>query len=315
MAEQVKEKIVYTVGAPWGLGKRVDGCMTTEEAIKKADLDWDVGLEAVTVRGFVLPEHKAVVRQTDHNVFAVVGNRYTPIQNRNCFKFFDDVLGAGAVQIETVGSLNGGRKIWILGNMKGNISILGDEIKKYILLTSSHDGTLARQIFWTDVRVVCENTLQLAIATAAEKFYTRHTLRAEEKMAQAADFLGLANRHYAIFQVEMEQMARKQLPAAARPLLLAAAFGTNGAIPAEEVYNPIKLQMDKVEELIEVDRAEFKPELHGTVYEAYNAVVKFTDYYRNYRGGKPDNRLNGVWFGGGNIIKNRARDWALDYTK
>ena len=70
-----------------------------------------------------------------------------------------------------------------------------------------------------------------------------------------------------------------------------------------------------MKDLIELDRKEFAPALHGTVYEAYNAVVKYTDYYKDYRGGDENARLNGVWFGGGAIIKQRALNWCTQYAK
>jgi phage/plasmid-like protein (TIGR03299 family) len=311
------EKMVYAGNVPWhGIGKKVDGLMTSEEAIKAAEMDWEVALEPVTVRGHVMDEYKAIVRQSDHSVFAIVGNRYTPIQNREAFKFFDAVVGGGAY-FETAGSLNGGRRIWMLANLNSSIGVKGDEVKKYVVLSNSHDGSLARQMFLTPIRVVCENTLQMALNSAVERVYARHTARANsaEKVQEAKVILHIAETYFTNFKEMMDLLAVKQLPAGDQPLLLAAAFGTHGAIAAEEVYNPIKIQMDKVQELITVDRKEFSPELHGTVYEAYNAVVKFTDYYRNYRGGQPDNRLNGVWFGGGNIIKNRALDWAIKYSK
>jgi len=309
------EKMAYAGDVPWhGLGKKVEGLMTAEEAIKAAEMDWEVGLEPVTVRGLIQSDYKAIVRQSDHSVFAIVGNRYQPIQNKDAFRFFDTVIGGGYAYYETCGSLNGGRRIWMLANLKDSLSVKGDEVKKYVVLSNSHDGSLALQMFWTPIRVVCSNTLQAALNSAAEKFYARHTFRALEKIDKAKEILGIANRFYGDFKEKMEMLAIKQLPAADVPLLLAAAFGTHDAIPIEDVYNPVKIQMQKVEELITVDRNEFAPELHGTVYEAYNAVVKFTDYYRQYRGGKPDNRLNGVWFGGGNVIKNRALNWSLNYA-
>jgi hypothetical protein len=97
--------------------------------------------------------------------------------------------------------------------------------------------------------------------------------------------------------------------------LLAAAFGTTGAVNAEDAYSHVEIQKQKVKELVEVDRHEFAPQLHGSIYEAYNAVVKYTDYYRNYRGDDPSARLNGIWFGGGNVIKSRALDWCIQYAK
>jgi phage/plasmid-like protein (TIGR03299 family) len=311
------EKMAYAGEIPWHRnGYKVEGLMTWEEAIVNGGIDWEVELRPVFVDGKQVLENMAVVRKTDGAVFNIVGTKYTPIQNRAAGKFLDEVVGTGKARYETVGALDGGKKIWMLMDA-GTLDIKGDEIKKYLLMCNSHDGSFAREIFFTGVRVVCMNTLEAARSATVQKFYTRHTknANADFQIAKARDILGLADLYYKSFKDQMELLVAKQLPAADMPLLLNAAFGTKGAMPAEEIYNPIKIQMDKVEELIAVDRHEFAPEFHGSVYEAYNAVVKFTDYYRNYRGGNADARLNGVWFGGGNIIKARALDWATKYAK
>jgi phage/plasmid-like protein (TIGR03299 family) len=316
MTDQI-EKYQKILDAPWlgGNAAKVGGLLTSAEALKAGGLDWDVELKPVTVNGTIQPDYKAIVRVPDQQVYAIVGNRYVPIQNKANFKFFDAVVGGGFAIYDTVGSVDGGRKIWILADLKGSIGVLGDEIKKYVVLSSSHDGSLARQMFLTPIRVVCKNTLQAAIATAMQKFYTRHTANADAKVEAAREILGLANGFYVDFQAQMERLAMKQLPKTDLPLLLGAAFGVDSTVPMDAVYNPIKIQMQKVEELIEVDRPEFAPALHGTVYEAYNAVVKFTDYYRHYRGNTGEARLNGVWFGGGNVIKARTLAWATGYSK
>jgi len=313
------EKMAYKGETPWHKqGTKVEGLMTWKEAIIQGGLDWEVELMPVYVNGKEVVENKAVVRSTDKAFYKIVGTGYTPIQNRAAGKFLDEITATGAAKYETVGSLQGGKKIWMLMDT-GELNIKGDLVKKYLLMTNSHDGSFAREIFFTSKRVVCSNTLRMARSSTsrAEKFYTRHTknANADFQLLKAREILGLADKYFAQFKEISEMFAMKQLKAADLPLMLSAAFNTDGAIPANEIYNPTRIQMDKVEELITIDRGEFAPHLHGTVYEAFNAVVKYTDYYKDYRKKDQDARLNGVWFGGGNTIKDRAFEWGLAYAK
>ncbi len=174
---------------------------------------------------------------------------------------------------------------------------------------NSHDGSLALQMFFSPVRVVCMNTLRMALADASNSFYCRHTQGALDRIQAAREILGLATRFYRDWLGEARNLAPLRLPAPKMPLLLKAAFNQPDSIRMEDVYNPTKIEMQKVKELVEVDRKEFPKELHGTAWEAYNAVAKYTDYYREYRSEAKDARLRGVWFGTGAEIKKRAWDY------
>jgi phage/plasmid-like protein (TIGR03299 family) len=134
------ESMAYAGSVPWhGLGTRVKGLMTAREALVAAGLDWEVELAHVYIESHGarqgvrrVDDWKAIQRVTDKKVYAIVGARYEPIQNKNAFNFFDEVVGSGQAIYETAGALQEGRRIWILANMKGSIGIRGDEVKKYI---------------------------------------------------------------------------------------------------------------------------------------------------------------------------------------
>ncbi len=307
-----KDCMAYTGETPWhGLGTKVDHLMTAEEAIKAAGLDWTVSMKPVYLaNGVQVPRYQAIVRDTDAQVYAVVGANYVPVQNRDAFKFFDDVVGTGEAYYETAGSLRGGSRVWMLANLKGSISVKGEEVKRYLTLTNSHDGYLALQMFWTPVRVVCMNTLNMALSGAGARFYARHTASAGKKINEAKEILGLANKFYADWQAKANAMAMKQLPPARMPLLLAAAFQTSGSVEAK-LYPPVVRQMDRVKELVEVGRGMDNPAIKGTVWQAYNAVAEFADYDKTYRDETPSGKLYGAWFGGGAELKERAWDWCL----
>lgn len=297
-------------GVPWHkLGVKVKGLMTAKEAIEKAGLDWLV--ETVPIftreRSFEEVENwRAIRRVKDKKVYGVATAKYEPIQNEEAFQFFDEVVGSGQAVYETAGALQEGRRIWILANLKGNFGIKGDEIKKYVTLTNSHDGTLALQMFWTPIRVVCMNTLRMALAGAQNSFYARHTLNAKDKISAAREILGLANKFYDDWKEQARRLAVLALPAPKMPLLLKASFGLDPQIKAEDIYAPTKREMEKVEVLIHSGKGQDNPRIQGTAWQAYNGVAEYADYQRPYRSERPDARLNGAWFGSGADMKKRA---------
>lgn len=315
MAHEV-ESMFYAGETPWhGLGKKVAGLQTAEEAIAAAGLDWEVDLVPIYTRTDdqykKVPDRLAVRRLKDQRIYGLVTPKYTPIQNREAFHFFDGVVGEKKAIYETAGSLRNGERTWIMANLKGTVDVKGDEIKRYLILMNSHDGSLALQMFFSPVRVVCMNTLRMALATAQDSFYSRHTLNILDRVRDAQEILGLATHFYRNFMAEARRLATLALPAPKLPLLLNAAFKQPESIRMEDVYSTTKIQMDKVKELIEVDRKEFPKEVQGTAWEAYNAVAKYTDYYRQYRSEAKDARLRGVWFGSGAEIKKRAWDYCV----
>ena len=307
-----KASMAYFGAAPWhGLGTKVEHLMTAEEAINAAGLNWTVSMQPVYLKnGVQVPRYQAITRDTDATIYAVVGANYVPVQNKVAFKFFDDVVGTGEAYYETAGSLRGGSRVWMLANMKGSISVKGEEVKRYLTLTNSHDGYLALQMFWTPVRVVCMNTLNMALSRATERFYARHTVSAGAKIAQAKEILGITNNFYAEWALKAQAMAKKQLPPARMPLLLAAAFQTTGSVEAK-LYPPVVRQMDRVKELVEVGRGMDNPAIKGTVWQAYNAVAEFADHDKDYRDKTASGKLYGAWFGGGAELKERAWNWCL----
>lgn len=310
------ESMMYAGEVPWhGLGKKVAGLQTAEEAISAAGLDWEVELAEIFTKngdGFrKAPDYRAVRRTKDKRVYGIVSPKYQPIQNKEAFSFFDGVVGSKKAIYETAGSLRGGQRIWILANLKGAVGVKGDEIKRYLTLTNSHDGSLALQMFFSPVRVVCMNTLRMALARATDSFYCRHTQGALDRIEAAREILGLATKFYSDWLKEAKHLATLQLPAPKMPLLLKAAFDQPESIRMEDIWNPVRVEMKKVEELVTVGRGQDNPAVQGTAWQAYNAVAEYADYYRHYRSKEKDARLNGAWFGSGMAMKKRSWDFLM----
>ena len=189
------ETMMYVRNKPWhGLGTMVPEAPTSADALRFAGLDWTVRQEPVyNARGGVIPGYKSNVRGTDGSVLGIVGDRYKVVQNIDAFNFTDDLVG-GDVRYETAGSLRGGKQIWLLARMPER-KVAGDAVEPYLCFTNSHDGSGGLKVCMTPIRVVCNNTLNLALGSAKRIWSMRHTENVHERLAEARDCLGLADQY------------------------------------------------------------------------------------------------------------------------
>lgn len=192
---------------PWhGLGTPVAEAMTSAEAIELAGLDWEVNQEDVlTEKGVKIPGYYANVRSSDGKVLGIVGNRYKIVQNKEAFEFTDSLIN-GEVKYETAGSLCGGRRIFLLAKLP-QYEILGDAVDPFIVFTNSHDGTGAIKVACTPTRVVCSNTLNLALKDAKRSWSTRHMGDMQSKLDEAKRALELADEYIVCLGKEAEMLA------------------------------------------------------------------------------------------------------------
>lgn len=303
-----------------GLGTVVEGAQTSAAAIELAGLNWQVSKQAIfynkplATGGFELvpvADQFAMVRQDTGASLGVVGNFYRPFQNVEAFDFMDSIVGDGLARFESAGALKEGRRVWLLARMPQTLQIKGDDIvHPYILLTSSHDGTSGVRILPTTVRVVCWNTLSLALRTAAatgEGMSIVHTASLDQRIDQVRCMLGLVNDRMAEFNQTAEKMANKLLS----PDQLATYFAGLVAKRAEK----------QAKELL----GDFHTNLHnhrntisgigGTVWAAYNAASEWADHQMRVTGKtsaeKLDNRLTSIWFGPAARFKAQAWEGAL----
>ncbi len=189
------ETMFYARETPWhGLGQRVENALSSDEAIQMAGLEWDVfnvPLVGVLENQDVveIPDRVANIRSSDKYVLGVVSNRYRIVQNREAFAFTDALLGGSRhVRYETAGSLFNGRQVWMLAKMDA-ISILGDDVAPYLVFTNSHDGSTGVRVAITPVRVVCNNTLTMAMDGATRVWSAMHTGNIDEKIEEARETL------------------------------------------------------------------------------------------------------------------------------
>ena len=267
------ETMFYTREKPWhGLGTMVAEAPNSKDALRLAGLNWKVLQEPVyTENKELIQGYKANVRDTDRKVLGVVTDRYKVIQNEEAFAFTDTLLGEG-VRYETAGSLQEGRRVWMLARLPREFIIGGERISPYMVFSNTHDGSGAVKTALTPIRVVCNNTLNLVLRTAKRSWSMIHTGDISGKIEEAKNTLLLADEYMTALGQEFEdlrkiKLSEKQVLDYIKILL-----------PMEENYS--LLQKRGVEKL----RADMKmryfdaPDLKGVGNNGYRFVNAVSDF-------------------------------------
>lgn len=308
------ETMMYVGKEPWhGLGTSfpAKSRIGIVEAIKASGLDWEVELrELFTHNGkgalIGIKDYSAVCRKIDNSVLGVVGPGYEPLQNRDAFQWFQPFLDENMARIETAGSLRGGKRIWILASVEAEMGSVGekDKIRNFILLSSSHDGSLSVRVGFTPIRVVCANTLAQSHESNASKLLrVKHTTRILDNLADIRKIMNLATAEFHATIKQYNELA-------------------NRGISKEDLSKYIKLVFDikdikKSKKVLPEVIALFKKgrgseEAGETYWGAYNAVNEYLNYNR---GNSSDIRVDSLWFGEGAEINKKALNTALEMAK
>ncbi len=211
MAAKV-ESMFYVREVPWhGLGTKVAQALSAEEALVAAGLDWEVIQKKIyTEDKDCISGYYANVRNSDQKVLGVVTERYRIVQNREAFAFTDELLGKG-VRYETAGSLKEGRKTWMLARLPKPYRLMEDKVIPYLVFSNSHDGSGAVKVAMTPIRVVCNNTLNLALRTADRIWSAKHTGDMGSKLEDARMTLFLAEDYMKELAKESLRLGKQQV--------------------------------------------------------------------------------------------------------
>ena len=287
-----------------GLGTVFTEEVNTSEMLSLANLNgWNVRLEDMEIPAHLTSdkEYQYVLRtnptdnsQTD--VLGVVGQRYVPLQNEDLFAFGDNILDGGG-RWETAGSIKGGRVVFGSLALEREVVLdptgVNDVVKTYLLINTSHDGSIAIQASITPVRVVCANTLNLALNTTKKKggvkqsFKIRHTQTAEGKIAIARQALGMADFYMDEFSKLANGLYEKSVNAKQFNDIILAAYPK----PEKDTKGAIKKWETKVDIINDLYTGEFNGMIAGTGWGALNALTERLDWARTARGGKQESLL------------------------
>ena len=287
-----------------GLGTVFTEEKNTAEMLAAANLNnWNVRLVDVEIPNTLTSDksYQYVVRtnptdNTQTDVLGVVGERYHVLQNEELFSFGDNILDGGG-RWETAGSIRGGRVVF------GSLALeretildpngVADKVKTYLLINTSHDGSIAIQASITPVRVVCANTLNLALGSKRGKnaikqsFKIRHTQTAQGKVQIARETLGLANKYMDAFDVMAKTMIEKEITAAQFNDIILAAYPK----PEKDSKGSIKKWTNKVDIINDIYTGEFNGMIAGTAWGAFNALTERLDWHRSARGDNNESLL------------------------
>jgi len=264
------ESMMYVREKPWhGLGVEVDEAPNSLDAMRLAGLNWDVVPKKITLMGedSEIPDVVANVRSSDGKVLGIVSDRYKIVQNVEAFAFTDTLIG-GDVRYETAGSLNGGRRVWLLARLPKQ-KVLGDDVEPYICFSNTHDGTGAVKVCMTPVRVVCNNTLNFALRNAKRAWSVKHTGDISMKIKEAKDTLQLASEYMIGLNNFAEQIVDIRVDEEALAVALGKTFPKKENPSPREQANEKQLMDNFMMCYLAPDIAKFK----GTAWGALNAMT------------------------------------------
>jgi len=308
----------YINEVPWhGLGVKLNQPATAQEAIQAAGLDWRVkklplfaGSKRIPVldKFAIIRKTVDLVQKTDP-VLGVVGKEYTPLQNSQAFSFFDPIVGQDAAIYHTAGVLGQGERVWILAKLPGHIRVVGDDItEKYLLLSNSHDGKSSVQIKFTPVRVVCQNTLTLALNDGAAYRVTHHA-DIHQKLKQAHEMLGIINSKFDGLEQSFQAMSRVKMNSNRIAEYLATVY-PDSSEPDKQVL--VERDRSWSEYFFDQGRGNRMPGVAGSLWAAFNGVTEWQDHRKSRQ--NENQRLSSGWFGETARIKSRAFGVAQDKT-
>jgi phage/plasmid-like protein (TIGR03299 family) len=291
---------------PWHkLGKVVDGTLTAQEAIMAAQLNWKVDLRPVFVDGKVVGEFRGVVRNDNSKVLSIVGTRYEPIQNEDSFNFFDEVVGTGQAVYDTAGSLFEGRKVFISAKLPNTLFLKNnpaDTMEKFVLLYTSHDGTSGLCMQIVTVRVVCKNTLSMALGTKSNCIKIRHTKSYKDKVNEAQKTLQLVHGYYDNLQAVIDSLSEQKMTDTEAIAM------TERLFPSKEKEVATRTENTR-NEVLELFRRGVGNK-GETKWDFLNGVTEYVTHSRGTRvsegGNEEESRMASILFGSGSTLSQRA---------
>ena len=268
------ESMFYVRQTPWhGLGTRVEDAPTSKDAIRLAGLDWTVDPKPIfDADGDEIPGYVANVRSSDNSILGIVSDRYSIVQNFEAFEF-TDALVADGLTYETAGSLRNGKCIWLLGKLP-ETSVLDDKVEPYICFTNAHDGTGSVRVCLTPIRVVCNNTLNLALNTAKRSWSTKHVGDTTGKLAEAQETLGLASKYMTALESEADRLTKIKVSDEEVEAMLDAIYLVKDT-DSDMRKAKIRRLKDNFFTCIEADDIK---KYRGTAYGVINAVTDFVGH-------------------------------------
>jgi phage/plasmid-like protein (TIGR03299 family) len=306
--------MAYAGATPWhGLGNLLTAHQPIETWAKQAGMDWSIQeasvrymTEANGTSGSIhtFPEHKVLFRSDTQAPLSVVSQRYQVVQPRDILEFYRDLTEISGFELETAGVLKGGRKIWALARTGQSMSLRGKDVTHgYVLLATACDGTLATTAQFTSIRVVCNNTLAIALANGSGIVKVPHSTSFEPEAVKKQ--LGISVSAWGDFSDRMKALTERKVKTVEAERYLWHVFS--------DANKPIASNERAIAKALSLFDGQGKgsdlASAKGTAFGLLNAVTEFIDHER--RAKSVDHRLESAWFGQGAAVKQKAFDQAL----
>ena len=301
---------------PWhGLGKRVPNDVSPQQMLKAANLDWSVSKKQLFFNsegGPVPTTAQALVRSTDNKVLTVVSDNWNPVQNLEAFEFFNDFVHAGDMEMHTAGSLKGGKMVWAMAQIKDSFTLFGgDKVEGYLLFSNPHEFGRSIDVRFTPVRVVCNNTLTLALGSTA-----KHAVKINHRAVFNGDLvketLGIAKDQLSHYKEQAQFLGQKKYNKETIVEYFNRVFPSmsKDEIKRANTAFPISRQAEEAMAVVHTQPGANFAE--GSWWQAFNAVTYMTDHKM---GRSRDSRLTSAWYGLNRVKKERALDLAVEYAE
>lgn len=312
----------------------IDGLATIPQAMEiSKTADWNVKVVPLTVDIdgdlHVIPDQFVNTRVVEDDrpnpngkrePLAVVGSRYTPTQNEEAFGIADNILDMGGAQVDTMGSLDGGTKVFASFLLPDTIVIdeqgVNDKVDRYLLAATSHDGSMPNTWGVTNVRTVCMNTLTIALKGMKNKYKVRHTKNQDANIIQAREVLKMQYKYGQKFAAEAEAMFQTAADSNTFDSIIEAVFGEKPDVEVKDgkVINKSKITRweNTRDELHDIRRGATNVGIRDTAWGAFNAIDEYFDYYRQTRGDDSNLYTAHLDFSGGTVSK---KNLAWEATK
>lgn len=304
------ETMAYAGETPWhGLGKRVLNDLTPAQMLKEAQLDWTVEKRPLSFsqnNGLqVMTEHSALVRSSDESVLSIVSNDWNPVQNEEAFEFFHDFVMEGDMEMHTAGSIKDGKNVWALAKVRDGFEILGgDSVESYLLFSNPHEYGKCIDIRFTPIRVVCNNTLTLALGSRSD-LMVRLNHRRSFDAGMVKQTLGIAQTKMSSYKEMAEFLASREYNDTSVVEYLKEVFPSASkkeeklSRPAQTAFSVLETQPGN----------EFGK---NSWWQAFNAVTYSTDHLL---GQSQETRLQSSWYGVNRQKKIAALEKAVEYAE
>src|SRR5471032_1239459 len=305
------EQMAYIGDVPWhGLGNQLSAKEPIEVWAQQAGMDWTICEAPVSFmtqdaaslgKIATFPENKVLFRSDTKMPLSVVSQRFQVVQPSEILEFYRDLTEVSGFELETAGVLKGGRKIWALARTGQSSTLKGNDVNNaYVLLATACDGTLATTAQFTSIRVVCNNTLAVALSGGTGAVKVRHSTAFKPEAVKAK--LGVSVSSWDRFSYSMKTMAeRKVKTTEAFSFFMGVFAAPPGAAPGltnEWAMNTAMALYEGRGRGSELGSAK------GTAFGLLNSVTEYVDHERRAR--SADYRLESAWFGQGAILKQKA---------